>query len=172
MRLRLGRARADRVPANQVGEILRRQWIERFTAGGQSHRGERKKQFARAPHPRADAERIVHVGIVDVALPAGRRARLLEVDAHHQQQRIADLVGEGPQPPGVLERRARVMDRARSDDDEQARVGAVENARQLCAPKTHGLGAGGAERQFVLDHNRRRHVVEADDIQVVGDSGV
>ena len=66
----------------------------------------------------------------------------------------------------------RIVNRAGSDDDEQALVGAVEDACQFRASATHRLGAGRAKRQLVLDLDWRRHVVEADNVQVVGDSGV
>ena len=44
-------------------------------------------------HAFIDAEGVVHMGIVDVTLPAGGGARLLEIDAHHDQQGVGNLVG-------------------------------------------------------------------------------
>jgi len=92
--LRLGRARADRVPTDEVGQILGRQRIQRFAAGRQAEAGESQQQFAGASHPLADVKRVVHVRVVDEPLPTGGGARLLKVDAHYQQQHIGDLLGK------------------------------------------------------------------------------
>ena len=48
-------------------------------------------------------ERSVEVGVVDQALPADRGPRLLEVDAHDDAEIGGQLVGELPQPAGVVQ---------------------------------------------------------------------
>ena len=73
----------------------------------------------------------VQVGIVDEALPADRRPGLLEIDAHHDQDVVAHLIGQGPQPPGVLHRGGRIVDRAWPDDDEQPGVFPAEDTLDL-----------------------------------------
>ena len=45
-----------------------------------------EEQAARGPQAGVDVAGAVEVRVVDQALPAGRRARLLEVDAHHDEQ--------------------------------------------------------------------------------------
>ena len=50
-----------------------------------------EQQRARHAQARVDVAGAVQVGVVDQALPAGRRARLLEVDAHRDQQVVAQL---------------------------------------------------------------------------------
>jgi sorbitol-specific phosphotransferase system component IIBC len=89
-------------------------------------------------------EGIVHVRIIDIAFPAGRRARLFEIHAHHQVERLADFVGERLQAPGVVEPGHRVVDRARADDDEQPPVAAVEDVAQDLAA-VHDQAAALAE---------------------------
>jgi hypothetical protein len=97
VRLRFGRARADGRPGDQIAEILRRDRVERLGAGRQAEFGELQQECARLVHALIDPEGIVHVRVIDVALPAGRRARLFEIDPHHQVQRLADLVGQSLQ---------------------------------------------------------------------------
>ena len=74
---------------------------------------------ARDAQALVDAEALVEVRIVDEALPADRRARLLEVDAHHDLERRRRSASRSAEPPRVVERGARVVDRARADDHEQ-----------------------------------------------------
>ena len=66
--------------------------------------------------------------VVDQALPADRRARLLEVDAHHDEQVVAEVLGHAREALRVVERRDRVVDRAGPDHHEQPVVLAREDA--------------------------------------------
>jgi hypothetical protein len=112
-------------------------------------------------------ERVIHVGIVDVTLPAGRRPRLLEVHAHHQVERVADFVGERSQAPGVVEAGHRVVDRARADDDEQPAIAAVEYPAQDVAAVPDEFGGARREWQEREDFVGRGHRVEGGDVDVV-----
>src|SRR6185503_8749036 len=56
VRLRLGRARPDRVPRNQLRKILRADRVERLGGRWQSYFGELHEQLARAQDPFVDAE--------------------------------------------------------------------------------------------------------------------
>ena len=105
-------------------------------------------------------------GIVDVALPADRRARLLEIDAHDELQRVADLVGQRLQAPRVVDAGDRVVDRARADDDEQAMVAAVEDVAQHLPALRDGVRRRGRNRQAGVDFLRRRHRVEGGYVDV------
>ena len=69
--------------------------------------------------------------VVDQALPAGRRARLLEVDAHRDAagRRAAASAPRG-EALGVLERGVGVVHAARPDDDEQAVVARGRGSRR------------------------------------------
>ncbi len=89
--------------------------------------------------------------IVDETLPAGRRARLLEVDAHRDQQVVLVAAGLLAQPPRVLERGVDVVHAAGADDDEQAVVGAVEDRLDDLAAAQHDIGQCGLERE-ALEH--------------------
>ena len=58
---------------------------------GKPELGHVEQAAPRQAQPLVDREAAVEVRIVDQALPADRRARLLEVDAHHDQQLVAQL---------------------------------------------------------------------------------
>jgi len=92
--LRFGRARADGVPADEVAEVLGGHRVECLGAGRQAHLGEVEKQASRPLDALVYTEGIVHVRVVDVALPPSRGAWLLEVDAHHQDLGVRHLGGD------------------------------------------------------------------------------
>ena len=123
----LGRARADRAPGDQVGDVLRAEQVEELGAGGHAEAGQVEEEAARQLQAFVDREAAVEVRIVDVALPAERRARLLEVGAHDDQELVAQPVGRRLQPGRVLDRLVVVVDRAGTDDDHQAPVAAVQH---------------------------------------------
>ena len=132
MALAFGRARADRAPGDEVGDVLR-------AAAGRGTRcrpagrawSSRAAARARARRPSLMREAAVETRVVDVALPADGGARLLEVDAHHDEQLVA-----AARRPRAFSRRAYsiacvvVVDRARADDDEQPVVAAVQDRRR------------------------------------------
>ena len=120
-------------------------------------------------------EAAVEVRVVDVALPADRRARLLEVGAHHDQQvvlqlvghrlqavRVLDAPGRGrgsstgrrPRPAGRRGRAARRRSRARLRFDQRQRVVAHRHAllqqrrrdQRAHRADAHVVDAGGVER--------------------------
>ena len=66
-----------------------------------------------------DAVALVEVRVVDEPLPADRRARLLEIDAHDDLERAGEAIALGLQLSRVLDRGERIVDRARAHDDEQ-----------------------------------------------------
>ncbi len=86
MHLALSGARADCAPGDQIGDILRRDHIEKFRPRGHPQFVQFQKQLARDAQAVIDAEAAVELGIVDQTLPADRRARFFEIDAHHDQQ--------------------------------------------------------------------------------------
>ncbi|ABA52352.1 hypothetical protein BURPS1710b_A0311 [Burkholderia pseudomallei 1710b] len=178
--LALGRARADRAPGDQIRDVLRAQQIEEFGAGGQAERVDVDQQPARGAQPFVDAEAAVEARIVDVALPADRRARLLEIHAHHDQQVVAQRVGGAFQPARVVERLIVIVDRARADDREQAVVAAVQHVADRVAARFDERLDGARHRQFVLQqrgrderaHRADAHVVDARRVlRRVGEAG-
>jgi len=164
--LRLGGARPDRIPADQVGEILGRERIERFGARRQAHARELEQQRARAHHALIDPERIVHVRIVDEAFPAGGGARLFEVHAHHQDQRVLHFPRKRLKAVRVLQRRLRIVDRAGTDHNEQAMVAPVQDVAQRGATGQHGSRRPRVDRQSALHRVGRGHLVHAENVDI------
>jgi hypothetical protein len=108
------------------------------------------------------------VRVVDQALPSGYGPRLLEVDPHDDQQPVGVPLGLGDQPAGVLQSGLRIMHRARSDDDQQAVVLAVDHGLDLApAAGDQALGLG-AERQPGAEFGRGGEGFKSTDPQIVG----
>ena len=87
--LAFGRPRADRDPRRQVGDVLRNLRVEELRRRRQPHVVDVEQQLAGQPQPLVDVEALVEIGIVDEPLPADRRARLLEVAAHDDDELLA-----------------------------------------------------------------------------------
>src|SRR5205807_2415833 len=130
--------RADRAPGHRVRDVLRRDRVEPFAADRQAKRDDVAQQLAGGAQAAVHVVAAVHARIVDQALPAGDRARLLEVHPHHDQQvGLVELAGFY-EPAGVVERGRRVVHRARPGDDQQAVVRAVEYGADLGTTALHG----------------------------------
>ena len=95
MDLALRGARADGAPAYEAGDVLRRDHVEEFGAGGDAHLGEIEQQIARHAQAVVDVVGLVEMRIVDEALPADGGARLFEVDAHDDEEICASSAASG-----------------------------------------------------------------------------
>jgi iron complex outermembrane receptor protein len=166
--LRLGGARADRAPADQVGNILRADHVQELGAGRQAQFVDVAQQCARHAQSVVDAEAVVHVRIVDQTLPAHRRARLFEIHAHHDFKLAGEPVTLLEQAARILHRGLRIVDRARADHDHQAVVLAVQDAVQGRARPRCGLFRHGRHREFADQVRGRRQFLHFADAQVVG----
>jgi hypothetical protein len=172
MALALGRARADRAPGDQVGDELRAQQVEELGAGGQAQRGEVEQQLARALEPFVDREAAVEVRVVDVALPADRGARLLEVRPHDDEQVVLQRVRRRLQPLAVLHRLVVVVDGARPHDDDEAVVAPVQHVGDGVAALLDQLERVVAHRHPFLQECRRDERPDGADAHVVDARGV
>ena len=127
MRLRFSGACSDGGPGDQVVQVLGHDRIQRFGRERQADSGNVDQEFARAPYTLLDAKRVVEIGVVDEALPADRCSRLFEVGSHHKIQALGGLPGELLEFARILDRGIGVVDRARSDDHEEAMIPAFED---------------------------------------------
>ena len=84
------------VQLDEVAVVLRADGVERLGAAGQAERVDLEEELAGPHHPLVDPEGVVHVRVVDEALPAEGGAGLLEVDPHDQHHGPGHLVGQGP----------------------------------------------------------------------------
>ncbi len=131
MDLTLGRSRADRAPADEVAEVLRRDRVEILGAGSDALRRSAHRSRPRAVcSPRLMSYELFRCGsLINPFQPIGR-ARFFEIDAHDDLQCVLirrDLFGEALR---VFERRRRIVDRARSDHDDQARIAAMNDVAE------------------------------------------
>ena len=127
MNLALGRARADRAPADQAGDVLRRDHVEEFGPGWHTHLGQIEQQVAGQAQAVVDFVGLVQVRVVDQTLPADRGAGLLKVNPHHDAQVCAELLDTGLEQHGVFASGLGVVDGAGADQDQQAGVAAGED---------------------------------------------
>ena len=169
--LGFGGARADGRPGDEVLQVLGRDGVQRFGGQRQPRFGEVEEQLPRQADAVFDVEGVVQAGIVDEALPAHRRARLLEIRPHHHIEGLGGVVGKAPQARGVVPRRVGIVDGARPDHHQQPVIAAFENVRHA-APRPgdelqHVLGG----RQRALDLGRRRQHVLRAHVEILGCNG-
>jgi hypothetical protein len=153
--LAFGGAGADRAPGDQVTDVLRADHVEKLAAGRHAHAVDVQQQLARDAQAFVDAEALIEVGVVDQAFPAHGGARLLEVHAHHDFQRVGMAGTFGLELARVVHRRFGIVDRARADDHEQTVVAAGDDPAHVAA--------GARDQRF---HRRAGHREKAD--QVLG----
>ena len=147
VRLRFRRARANRRPRDQVGDVLRHDGVQKFRRRRQAHAGDSQQQPPRNFQTRFDVLRTVEVRVVDQALPADGRARFFKIDAHDDFQAAGEFFAQGVEPCRVIQRGFFIVNRAGADDDEQARVFLPQNADDpLAAARDGGIGCVGRRR--------------------------
>ena len=123
---------------------------------GEPEREHLEQQPARHVEARVDVARAVEVRVVDHALPARRRARLLEVDAHREAQVVAQLGRERGEAVRVVDRGLDVVDAARPDDHEQAVVRRAAGCRRSpTRPRRTVSSCSPRQRQVVEELGRR-----------------
>ncbi len=164
--LRLGGARADGRPGDQLRQILRHDRVEGF--GGRRQPAIRKldQKTARQPDALLDVEGVVHVRIVDQALPADRGARLFEVDAHDQHHGGAHALGQLSQAVGVLPGGFQIVDRARPHHDEEARVPPGQDVAHHASGRVDEVLRRAGQGQLLLDLVRRGQQLAGCDVDV------
>lgn len=109
--------------------------------------------------------------IVDEPFPADGRTRFLEIHAHHDDELVRELVGEGLELARVVERGLRVVDRAGADDDEHAVVGAAQDVVDRTARARDVRMNGLACAQLAHDLHRSEQLAALLDAGVVGSGG-
>lgn len=147
-------ARTDGAPADQIGDVLGRDHVQELAGGRHAQAVDVDQQLPRNAQALVDAVALVQVGIVDQPLPAHGGARLFEVHAHHDLQRVLVLLAYGRQAARVLDGGRRIVDGAGADDDQQAVILAshdvVDGAAGIADQGFDGRTADGEEANEVL----------------------
>src|SRR6266545_79647 len=156
VRLGFRRAGADRRPTHQVGKILRHDGIEKFGRCRQPHPGDLQKQTPRFLQAGFDVVGTVEVRVVDQSFPTDRRARLFKINPHDDGELAGQLFAEAVELSRVFERAFQVVDRTRTDNDQQARVFPAQNPFYHFAAFDDRLVRPLGHREFVLQRPRRK----------------
>ncbi len=140
MGLRFRRSGADRGPGDQVRDILRDGGIEKFGRRGQAEAAHFEKKRARDFQSLGDVVGAVQVGIGDQSLPADRRARLFEIDAHDEEEDVLDLAPELDEAFGVAKAFLGIVNGAGTDNREKAAIRSLDHVFDVPAAVSHGQG--------------------------------
>ena len=118
--LALGGPGADRAPGHRVRDVLRGDRVQPFAAHRQAECNDVQQEPPGGAQAAVHVMAAVHARVIDQALPAGHRARLLEVHPHHDQKVLLVALAGLPQAARVLQRRPGVVHRAGPGDHQQA----------------------------------------------------
>ena len=162
----LGRAGTDRPEHDRVGDVLRRDRLQKLRRGRQAHAGDFDEQGSRQPQPCCHVERVVEMRVVDQTLPTHRRSRLLEIDPHDYEQTIGHPPGERVKPGGVLAGRVGVVDRAGTNHYQQPRIGSGEHPLGGAATLDDRAECRVIQRQEGAEPSRRHERFETPDPEV------
>jgi hypothetical protein len=158
--------RADRAPGHGVRDVLRGDRVQPFAAHRQAERHDVQQQSARGPQAAVHVVAVVHARVVDQALPAGHRPRLLEVDPHHDQQIGLAAVGLRPQEARVFAGGPGIVHRTGPGDHQQAVVRSVQHGADVGAGALDRRGRLLSQRQLVEQGRGRKQRL------VAGDAGI
>jgi hypothetical protein len=129
--------------------------------------GQLEQELPGALEAFVDGEAAVEVRVVDVALPADGRARLLEVGAHDDEEIVLQLGRHRLQAQRVLDRLVVIVDRARADDDDEPVVAAMQDRGDRGAAAFDEGERIGPDRHPLLQQRRRDERTDGADAHVV-----
>ena len=119
MGLAFGGASADRCPADKIGHVLWTNWIQQLSAAGKTQLIDLEENRSGQLHSRRDVAGSIKPRVIDEALPSHRGPRLFEVGSHHDQESVAQGVGNRLQLGRIFIGRIGIMDGTGPDDDQQ-----------------------------------------------------
>jgi hypothetical protein len=151
------RARADRSPTDQPGNVLRRNHVQELGSRGHAHLGQIEQQPPRQPQAVVDLVRLIQIGVIDQPLPSNGGAGLLEVHPHHQAQLGGKLRHRRLQQGRVLARRLGVVNRAGTGQNDQPLITPVENLGDLLAGVKDGRRGAVGDGQLFLKKDRGKN---------------
>jgi hypothetical protein len=137
MNLTFRRARADRSPRHEIRDVLQRDHVQKLAARRQPELVYIEEKPASPLQATIDVEAAIQVGVVDQALPAHCRARLLEVHAHDNLESVPQSFALVHQPARIFHCRIHVVNGAGTDHYREAIILAVEDSMQVLATLRH-----------------------------------
>ena len=168
MRLRFGCACADGSPTHQIGNVLRRDHIQVFDAGGKAESHNVAQQFTGDAQSMIDAAATVHIRVVHQTFPTDGCTGLLEINAHDDFKVACQASTLFVELLRIFHCSLGIMNRAGADDDKKSIVVSVQNF----VSGHSGAVNGSCERlfagEFTNEMSRRRQFANLFDAKVVG----
>ena len=168
MDLALRGAGADRGPAHQVADVLRRDRVEILGAGAETDADDVTEQATGGTQAEIDVERVVELRVVDQPLPAHGRPGLLKVNPHDDEDVFGDRVGLFLETRSVFTGGIRVVDGTRADDGQEPPVATCDDVAGLTPDIEYQGRLILLERVLLDDLIRCHHFGHAGDTDIVG----
>lgn len=149
VQLRLGGTGSNGTKRDEVGQVLWRDGVQHFTGNGHAGAGQVGVELTGDAQTLVDVVGLVNVRVVDQTLPSYGRTGLFEVGTHDDAEVARKLPGEFLQTRGILDCGGRVMDGARTDDNEQTVIALLDDLDGLVTTRADGLN--GMTRLFLVN---------------------
>ena len=166
--LRLRGAGSDGSPADEVGDVLGCDGIEKLGGRGQTEVEDVAEKCAPEAEAVGDVVGAIEVRVHDEAFPADGGAGLLEINAHYDYDAVGDFAGEGGEAAGVVAAGVEVVDRAGADEQEEAPVVGEDDAANVLAAVGDKGGLSGGFGQLGQQRGGRGQGAGFDDVEVGG----
>jgi hypothetical protein len=112
-------ARTDGRPTDEVGDVLRTDWIQQFCSAGKAQLVDSEENRSRQFHPCRDVAGAVETRVIDEPFPPNGGSWLFEVGSHNNEETVTQGIGEGFQLAGIFIGSLGVMDGAGADNDQE-----------------------------------------------------
>ena len=166
--LALRRPGADGDPRGEIRDVLRQLRVEELAGGRQAQFRDIEQELPREAEALVDVIALVEVGVVDEALPADRRPRLLEIAPHDGDELVLVALRQRHEALGVLHRGLGVVNRAGSDDDDEARIPLGNHVGDGLPRVRHHIRGPFRRRQLLEQDGRWKQGAGLTDAEVVG----
>jgi hypothetical protein len=171
VKLRLGGAGTNGTDRDTVGKELRRNGVEHLGGNWQTLSGQVNEKLAGNTETLVDLEGVVNIGVVDETLPANGCSGLLEVGAHDDAEIVGEFVRELLESGSVLLGGSRVVDGARTNDDEKSVALAEDNVGSILTALDNGLCGLLGQRDLGGEESRRDQRILSKDSGIIGSDG-
>jgi len=168
VKLRLGGTGTNGADRDTVGKELRRDGVEHLSGNWETLGGQVNEKLTGNTETLVDLEGVVDIGVVDQTLPADGCSGLLEVGAHHNAEIVGESVGDLLESGSVFLGSSRVVDGARTDDNEKSVALAEDNVGSILTALNNGVGGLLGERDFGGEKLGRDQRILSEDSGIIG----
>lgn len=157
MCLRLCRTCTNSAPTYKIRDISCRKWIKKFCCSGNSESAYIDKKLACNPQSWLNIICSIEVWIIDQSFPSYCRTWLLPVCTHHYLECISEFISPILNISCIFECCNRVMDRARSDYNEEPRVLTTYHRTDCTSRVLYSIVQFRSYRKFLYQLCRRKY---------------